>query len=72
MTLSAHNRLVIAGFVVAYLGGMGALITRSADALGAARPLLQEWLFLPALGLGLLLILVGKILGVTREDGPST
>ena len=63
---------MIGGFIVAYLGGMGALITRSADALGAAKPMLQEWLFLPALGLGLLLILAGKILGVTRDDETSS
>ena len=70
MKLSMHNRLVIGGFITAYLAGMAAMIVRSTERLAAYQDLLLWKLLVPLVGFGLLLILIGKLSPITKDHDP--
>lgn len=66
MTLQAHNRLILSGFVLDYTAVMGSLVVAGAPILQGYRP----WLFSILLGIGVggaLLIAIGKLSRVDAD-----
>ena len=70
MKVSTQVRIVTGGFLLAYLSGMAAIVTRSSERLGDLREPLLFTVLIPLILVGVVVILVAKLLPATEDDEP--
>lgn len=67
MTLHTHQRLIVVGFYLLFLGGMGALVGSTTELFPEYTSLAVKFILLPAAVAGCLLIAIAKLGHVKGE-----
>ena len=68
MKVSTQVRIITGGFLVAYLSGMAAMVTRSSERLGDLREPLLWKVLVPLIVVGIVVILVAKLLPASEDE----
>jgi hypothetical protein len=67
VTLDTHNRLIVGGSYLLFLGGMGALVGSTTESFPQYVSMAVKFILLPAAVVGCLLIVVTRLIGIKGE-----